>query len=72
MSVEPRALSAIVAELKGAVGEFRDDVIAATVCEQEDWRQASFVDAMRDYRHVTNLVGELEKLATAAPTGGAP
>lgn len=72
MSIKPRALPAMVEELKGAVGEFRDNVIAATVCDQEDWRQASFVDAMRNYRHLTNLVSELEKMASGVPEGGTP
>jgi hypothetical protein len=66
-----RPLPAVVTELNEALAELLDNVIASQVCEQDDWRQQSFVDALRDYRHLRNLTDELKRMASRADGGGA-
>ncbi len=53
-------------DLHAALAELQDDVIATTVCEDESWRAASFIDALRGLRHVKQLVDELQSEAEQA------
>lgn len=66
-------LSAITEEIAEALRDAQDDVIAATVCEDKNWRAESFIDAMRHFRHLHQLGEELTRLAAeeAAAAGAA-
>lgn len=52
---------AVFTDLRLALAKLQDDTIAATVCEQEDWRAESFIDTLRGIRHVKQLVDEAER-----------
>jgi hypothetical protein len=58
--------SGVVSDIRLVLAKVQEDTIAAQVCERDEWRAASFVEAMRGLRHLQQLIGELDREEAAA------